>query len=98
VSKRVLSVEAVASLSDALGARPDVSRAFLAARDGSILIEFREIAEDIEQYKADVHDVMLVVISSLGDEAKGRSFQCGPAATLGPSVRGATLIYERVTP
>jgi hypothetical protein len=98
MSARPLSVEAVARLSAALGERPDVSRAFVAPRDGSIVIEFRETAEDIDDYKAAVHELMPVVIASLGAEAKGRSLQCGPAATIAPLTRGATLVYERAEP
>ena len=95
MSDRLLSDEATAALSAELRERPDVSRAFLVPRDGSIIIEFRETAEDIDVYKADVHELMLTVIRSLGDESKGRSMQCGPAATIGPATRGATLLYER---
>jgi hypothetical protein len=59
------------------------------------VIEFRETAEDTEAYRADVHEVMLTVIRSLGSESKGRSLQCGPVATIGPATRDATLLYER---
>ena len=95
MSGRPLSAEATAALSAALSGRPDVSRAFLAPRDGSIVIEFRETAEDIEAYKADVHELMLIVIGSLGDESKGRSLQCGPSATIEPATRGAALLHAR---
>jgi hypothetical protein len=90
-----LSAQATAALSAALSGRPDVSRAFLIPGEGSIVIEFCETAEDIEAYKAEVHELMLSVIRSLGTESRGRSLQCGPAATIGPATRGATLLYER---
>jgi hypothetical protein len=95
VSGRPLSAEATAALSAALSSRPDVSRAFLIPGEGSIVIEFGETAEDIEAYKAEVHELMRTVIRSLGRESRGRSLQCGPAATIGPATRGATLLYER---
>ena len=95
MSCRALSTEAKTALAAALRDRPDVSRAFLAPRDGSIIVEFRETAEDIEEYKESVRDLMLLVVSSLGGEGRGRALQCGPAATIEPSIRDATLLYER---
>jgi hypothetical protein len=96
VSEHQLSDGAMVALSAALRDRSDVSRAFLVPLDGSIVVEFRETADDVDAYREDLRELMLIVIESLGDEAKGRSLKGGPAENLSWATRGAVLLYERV--
>lgn len=95
MSGRLLGAQATVALVAALRDVHRVSRVFVAERDGSIIIELSEAAEEIEAYKADVNELMRMVIAALGSEARGRSLQGAPVATIGPAIRGATLLYER---
>jgi hypothetical protein len=74
-----------------------VSRALLVDRgeDESIVMELDEVADDIEEYKAAVHELMAAVAGALGPEARGRAMACGPRASIEPAVRNGVVVYER---